>query len=243
MRKLLVIYNTIGFPSVDKFRVFVREACTRGVDFFEIGLPPRIAKYDGPAIRRSYAHIRNTGIDVWKVLEETRLDSSVPVIALAYLEEWIERLDYFLEKLSRSGIEYALFPDLLIDYVDLFEDVVEKVEDYGLESVLFVSPSMPDSLIARVSRMSKPFIYYGIRPATGIPLPVEPSVLIKRVRPLINNTLIAGFGLSLRDIPRVVEAGADGVAIGTAIVESLEKDGVESALKLVEAARGVLDGL
>ncbi|MEM4502298.1 MAG: tryptophan synthase subunit alpha [Ignisphaera sp.] len=243
MGKYLVVYNTLGFPSIDRFLLFLKEARNRGVDFFEIGIPPRFAKYDGPVIRRSYSHVKSFGIDVWEVLKTVRKNIDLPLIVLTYLDDYIENLGMFVENLHTIEIDYVLFPDLLIDYVDRYQDIVEEVKDRGLNVTLFVSPSMPDKLVAEVSLLTHPFLYYGLRPATGIPIPIDPVALVKRARRLVNNTLVVGFGLSINDIANVLRAGADGVAIGTFIVEALENSEVNQALKIIETVRGVLDGL
>ncbi|MEM1541170.1 MAG: tryptophan synthase subunit alpha [Ignisphaera sp.] len=243
MGKYLVVYNTLGFPSIDKFLLFLKEARNRGVDFFEIGIPPKFAKYDGPVIRRSYSRIKCSIVDIWEVLKTVRKNTDIPLIVLTYLDDHVENLGMFIENLHALEIDYVLFPDLLIDYVDRYQDIVKEVEDHGLKVTLFVSPSMPDKLVAEVSLLTHPFLYYGLRPATGIPIPIDPIALVKRVRRLTNNALVVGFGLSINDIAKVLEAGADGVAIGTAIVEALENDGVDQALRIVETVRGVLDGL
>ncbi|MEM4942892.1 MAG: tryptophan synthase subunit alpha, partial [Ignisphaera sp.] len=205
--------------------------------------PPRFAKYDGPVIRRSYSHVKSFGIDVWEVLKTVRKNIDLPLIVLTYLDDYIENLGMFVENLHTIEIDYVLFPDLLIDYVDRYQDIVKEVKDRGLNVTLFVSPSMPDKLVAEVSLLTHPFLYYGLRPATGIPIPIDPVALVKRARRLVNNTLVVGFGLSINDIANVLRAGADGVAIGTVIVEALENSEVNQALKIIETVRGVLDGL
>ncbi|MEM1526212.1 MAG: tryptophan synthase subunit alpha [Ignisphaera sp.] len=243
MGKYLVVYNTLGFPSIGRFLLFLKEARNRGVNFFEIGIPPRFAKYDGPVIRRSYSRVKSFGIDVWEVLKTVRKNIDLPLIVLTYLDDHIENLGMFVENLHKLEIDYVLFPDLLIDYVDRYQDIVKEVKDRGLKATLFVSPSMPDKLVAEVSLLTYPFLYYGLRPATGIPIPIDPVTLVKRARRLVNNTLVVGFGLSINDIANVLGAGADGVAIGTVIVEALENSEVNQALKIIETVRGVLDGL
>lgn len=243
MKKYLVIYNTLAFPTVEKFTTFITIASNIGVDFFEIGIPPKFAKYDGPAIRRSYQHVKKLGVDVLKILKIIRKNVDVPLIVLTYLDDYLNNLGYLIDELHSIEINYVLFPDMLIDYVDRFREIIEEIEKHGLKIVLFVSPSMPDKLVAEVSSISKPFLYYGLRPTTGVPIPVDPVALIKRIRKIVNNVLVVGFGLSIHDINNVINAGADGVAIGTSIVEALEKNGIEKAIEIVKLVRGVLDGV
>ncbi|MEM4681558.1 MAG: tryptophan synthase subunit alpha, partial [Acidilobaceae archaeon] len=185
MGKYLVVYNTLGFPSVDKFLSFLKEARDMGTDFFELGVPPRFAKYDGPVIRRSYDYVKSSGVDIWEVLKATRKSIDAPLAVLTYLDDHIKNLRAFIENLHMLDIDYVLFPDLLIDYFERYRDIIKEIENCGLKATLFVSPSMPDKLIAEVSPLSQPFLYYGLRPATGIPIPIDPVVLVKRVRKLV----------------------------------------------------------
>lgn len=240
-RKLLVSYMTLGYPDEENFIKFINGAEMLGSDIMEIGIPPRYAKYDGPVIRKSYSVVMKKLKDYRPLLKRARKELSIPIVILTYLEEFENRLDEFLEELKTYEIDGILFPDLLIDYIDDYERYYKTIKDHGLKTVIFVTPTVPDALISKVSPISDIFLYYGVRPTTGVPIPISPSALVRRVRGLVNNKLVVGFGLSDEDIREVIVSGADGVAIGTAYIERIEKEGVSSALDLVNGLRGILD--
>jgi len=97
-------------------------------------------------------------------------------------------------------------------------------------------------LIQQASLISDLFLYYGVRPTTGVIIPVSVDSLIIRVRNLVQNKLVVGFGLNdFNDMRKALSAGADGVAIGTAFIEEIERNGINSALELVKKIRGILD--
>jgi tryptophan synthase alpha chain len=239
--KLLVAYLTVGYPTPKAFLELVKQIESIGVDIVELGIPPRFAKYDGPLVRKSYEHVKSLGIDYWTLLREARRAVEIPVVVLTYLEEFENTFANFIDKLKSIGVDSLLLPDLLIDYVSSYENYLEMARDVGI--TLFTSPSMPNKLIERVSPRSKLFLYYGIRPATGIPIPVDPVVLVKRVRALVRNRLVVGFGLSQNEIVDVLRAGADGVAVGSALVQLIESGGVEAVVKFLKELRGVIDGV
>jgi len=239
--KLLTAYFTLGYPSPSMFTKLLKAAEDSGVDIVELGIPPRFAKYDGPLIRRSYEHVNRLGMDHWQLLKEARRSISIPIVVLTYLEEWVKNFTSFVNKVHEIGVDSILLPDLLIDYVDVFEEYFENAERVGL--TLFTSPSMPDKLIMRVSSLSKLFLYYGIRPTTGVPIPVDPTTLVRRIRSLVKNKLIVGFGLSLNDIADVLKAGADGIAVGSVLIQAINDGGVEGVTKLLKELRGVIDGV
>ncbi|AWR94974.1 tryptophan synthase subunit alpha [Acidianus brierleyi] len=242
MSKWLVSYLTLGYPNNKDFLEFMQSSVKEGSDILEIGMKPKYAKYDGPVIRRSYKAVNLSEEETWKLLKETREKIDVPIVILTYLEDWLPSLDTFLEKLHNIGIDGILFPDLLIDFVDEYEKYVNKIREKGLKAVIFTAPSVPDTMIHNVSKNSDMFLYYGVRPTTGVPIPVSVDSLITRVRTLVENKLVVGFGLSdVNDMRKALRAGADGIAIGTAYIEEIEKNGINSAISLVKYFRGVLN--
>ncbi|MEL9969652.1 MAG: tryptophan synthase subunit alpha [Metallosphaera sp.] len=241
--KMLVSYSTLGYPDKDNYLKFVKGLVDSGSDILEIGLLPKYAKYDGPVIRRSYKEVSKWLKDVWSLLEETRRAVDVPLVILTYLEDWASSLPELLDRMKDIGIDGVLFPDLLIDYVDEYERYVKEIKSHGIKAVIFTSPSVPDPLIHKVSTLSDIFLYFGVRPTTGVPLPVGVDSLITRVRTLVKNKLVVGFGLSdVNDMVKAVKAGADGVAIGTVYIEEIERNGVNSAISLAKKFRAILDG-
>ncbi|BDC19875.1 tryptophan synthase subunit alpha [Acidianus sp. HS-5] len=242
MSRILVSYATLGYPKEREYLEFIDGCIREGSDILEIGVPPKYAKYDGPVIRRSYKQVSTWLKDIWPLLKETRNRVKIPIIILTYLEDWLPILDDFLSNLSKIGIDGILFPDLLIDYVDEYEKYVKIIRDHGLKAVIFTAPSVPDPMIQKVSKISDIFLYYGVRPTTGVPIPVSVDSLITRIRILVNNKLVVGFGLSdVEDMRKALRAGADGIAIGTAYIEAIEKGGVQDAINLVKYFRGVLN--
>ena len=239
--KLLVAYFTVGYPTESKFVELLREAESCEVDAVELGIPPKFAKYDGPLIRRSYEQARKVSANCWGLLREARKILGIPMIVLAYLDDYSEAFDDFLNRLCEVGADSLLLPDLLIDYVDSFEEYLEKARDVGL--TIFTNPSMPDKLIAKISPLSKPFLYYGLRPATGTSIPVDAVALVRRARQLVKNRLVVGFGLSPNDVVKVLKNGADGIAVGSLLIRAIEEGGVEEVSRVLKELRGVVDGV
>lgn len=240
--KMLVVYMTLGYPDNERYLEFMEEAVKNGADILEIGIPPKYAKYDGPVIRKSYEKVAGK-FDLWSFLPETRkVIGEAKAVALTYLEDWASELDDFLYKLKGAGLDGVLFPDLLIDFVDDYRAYSSRVREKGLSNVIFTAPSVPDRMIMQVSRQSDLFLYYGVRPTTGIPLPITVSSLVTRVRNLVDNKLVVGFGLSdENDLRKALKAGADGAAIGTAFIQAIDNGGVKQAVDLVIKLRSILD--
>ncbi|AFZ69892.1 tryptophan synthase, alpha subunit [Caldisphaera lagunensis DSM 15908] len=237
--KYLVCYMTLGYPNSDTFLEFIDKSQNLGCDILEIGIPTNNAKYDGPTIKSSYKKVNKINIEN----EFKNLSHIIrkPTLALTYLEDHENDLENFLKMMKKYNFAGVLMPDLIIDYIGEYKKYHEFVKRNELNDVIFVSPTVPDKILKEVSEYSDLFLYYGIRPTTGIPIPISPDILVKRVRPLVSNKLIVGFGLSNEDINSVIKAGADGIAIGTAFIKKIDSEGLDSSLNLVKELRGILD--
>jgi len=232
-RPWLVAYLTLSYPDHETF-LEALEYLKDKAELVEIGIPPRFAKYDGPTIRRSYEAVRNKGIslenferyleDACEVLPPERL------IAMTYYEDIKEKYDKFLDKVCAGGV---LLADAVIDFTEELEDITEKAREKGKSVVFFVSPTTPDHIIKRVAELSDPVLYLGVRPATGIPLPVGIPNLLKRIKSLTDKYVVVGFGLKEEEVPEAVRSGADGIVVGSALVKALS-EGVEEFKKKVD---------
>ncbi|AAY80752.1 tryptophan synthase subunit alpha [Sulfolobus acidocaldarius] len=241
-KKYLVAYMTLGYPNVNDFYKFIDNIEDFGVDILEIGIPPKYAKYDGPVIRKTYKIVSNNIKNYYEILYEVKQRIKIPVVILTYLEEYVDKLGDFLLKLKESRVDGVLFPDLLIDYVDEYEKYVNLIKNEGIKTVLFTAPLMPDDLIIKASKLTDLFLYYGVRPTTGVVIPISIDSLINRIRTMVQSKLVVGFGLnSIEDIKKAMSVGADGIAVGTSLIEEVDKNGVNGALELIKKLRGVLD--
>jgi len=245
-KRLLVIYNTVGFPDLENYNKAMKIISQQEVDLIELGIPPNYAKYDGPVIRRSYQVVNGkyTEEELWKLIYNTRKELGIPVILLTYLEDWVQKLDELLNKIHNYEVDAILFPDLLIDFIDEYEKYIKLLKDKNIKTVLFVTPTVPDHIISMVQGLSDFFLYYGIRPTTGIQIPIDITTLIKRVRNYIKNKLVVGFGLNNEEeIKAAILAGADGVAIGSSIIELLQTQNFEGLISKLKRIRSILNVL
>jgi tryptophan synthase alpha chain len=243
MGKLLVAYTTLGFPNKDLFLESLKILDSE-IDYLELGLPPNYAKYDGPIIRKSYYHVKKLYKDeeFINLIYEARNLVKKPIILLTYLEEWKDKFNNLINLIKNNNIDGILLPDLIIDFIDEYEKYLSILKRNGINVVLFVTPTVPDNIIKQVSKLSDYFTYYGIRPTTGISLPIDIKILLSRVRRLVDGKLIVGFGLSgEKEIVEALKGGADGIAIGSSIVEILEKYDLDKLRLFIKKMRYILN--
>jgi len=240
------VYLTLGWPSPGGFAELVHmlSSC---VDFFEFGLPSRRPLYDGSTIRRTHEKVTRgglSGLDALKLVDRIAGDMDAPFIVMAYLGDFNGGLEGLLEEASSSGAASVLMPDLAFEYYDLVDEYVDLSRYHGLRPAFFASSKFPHGILSRFASYKPLLIYLGLQPATGVELPVGVLENVATARRLIGSEyLLAGFAISEpRTARRIVDAGADAVVVGSALVRVYEASGAEEAARLMygigDAVRG-----
>lgn len=221
-RKVLMVYLTAGDPYFDNNVIRALSEC--GVRIFELGIPLARPKYDGPTIRASYKRALKSGATldgVFSIIKSFHVDHKILFTYFEYaLETGLERI---AELALEAGAEGILFPDLLIDYMEDLDAYMRICREYGLEPVFFITSSFPHKLVSKIAEMDPVFIYLGLMASTGTLLPITVSKTIRIMKGLIGGTpLLAGFAISEpHQVSNCIEAGADGVVVGSAIIRLL----------------------
>ncbi|WP_054842993.1 tryptophan synthase subunit alpha [Vulcanisaeta distributa] len=212
-------YVTATYPSKETFLNAVK--CLSNVsDFLEIGIPTQNPKYDGPVIRKTHFASELKGLDAVKVARY----GDVPTILMGYVEDYVSNMELVAEIANEVGASSVLFPDLLFEHIDLLESYVDAMRNYSLRPTFFVSSNTPHRLISMLVKYEPLFIYLGLYAATGIKLPLYIERNVREVRKLVDDvTLIAGFAINTPPemVRLVINAGADAVVVGTALVDKL----------------------
>jgi tryptophan synthase alpha chain len=225
------VYLTIGYPGPAVFPEVLRslEPC---VDFYELGLPTRRPKYDGPTVRASHRRVAEqglVGLEALRLLEKAGIGK--PFTLMAYLEDYIGDLRGVLEAAASVGAACVLFPDLAFDYPGELERYVEESERAGMRPCFFASSRFPHRWLERYAALRPLYIYLGLQPATGVELPIAVAKNVRTARLLVGDRyLLTGFAIKSPGTARaLIEAGADAVVVGSAILRLLDEEGLGSA--------------
>jgi len=240
-----MVYLTVGDPlATPNIPATLSEA---GADLLELGLPVSKPKYDGPTVKRAMLRALGNGFTTQKALTEaSRLEADGKILFTYYDVAQEMGVEELLQHAS-NHFRAVLFPDLLIDYPEKLELYCRLSEELGLEKVFFVTSSFPHKLIQRLPSMEASFIYLGLMISTGVMLPVSAERNIRVIRKLVGDTpLLVGFAVKTPEQVRsYVEAGADGVVIGSAVLRLLEETSAEERLErlrsFVSSIREALD--
>ncbi len=226
-RPALGVYLIAGWPDVSTYRDVVRRL--EGViDFFEMGIPTKNPKYDGPFIRRAHGEI-------------TTADFSRPRVPTYLMAYWEDYQTHLFKIASEIGARGVLFPDLLIDFPNALEEYVEMSKRHGLSTVFFIPGKFPYRLARALVDLEPDFIYLGLYAATGIELPVYVERNIKILKSIAPDVyVVAGFAVDTpKKVEMLIRAGADAVVVGTAFMKKLAA-GFGDALDFLQSLKKAL---
>jgi len=220
----LVPYLTAGYPDKSAFMDTVRKIAAVG-DVIEIGVPFSDPMADGVTIQRSSRIALEQGVSLRRILAELAAGAPVgaPLVLMSYLNPL---LVYGYEALARDSIEAGvcgfIVPDLPLEEGEAFR---HALDERGLALIQLVTPATPDERMARLCAASKGFVYaVTVRGITGgvNDLPAEVPAYLDRVKSLVDIPVCAGFGVRRAEQVRSLARHADGVIVGSALVEQLE---------------------
>jgi tryptophan synthase alpha chain len=243
-RPALVPYVTAGHPGVDLTVAVLESLADAGADVIELGIPFSDPLADGPTIQRSSFRSLQAGTTVARVLsdlEAFRARRATPVVLFTYLNPVLRYgLDDFLAVAARAGANGLLLTDLPAGSDAALEGAVM---DSPLDLIRLVAPTTPIERVPEVAKGGSGFLYYVSR--TGVTgarahLRDELEREVGAIRAAVDLPVAVGFGISTPEQAARVGALADGVVVGSALVQALEEGGVEAGAAFVRGLRAAL---
>ena len=222
----LVAFLTAGFPRKDQFREHL-QAVAAGADVVEIGVPFTDPMADGVTIQRSSQAALAQGVNlrwIFAELEATRVKA--PLVLMSYLNPL---LAFGLEKLAdaaaRSNVAGFIVPDLPLDEGG---DLRKALDAKGVAMIQMVTPVTKPDRLKQLCEASQGFVYAVTMTGTtgkNVAIPKEVMSYLDRVRSLSKTPVCAGFGIRSREQVELLRGHVDGVVVGSALVEVLERGG------------------
>jgi tryptophan synthase alpha chain len=241
-RTALIPYLTAGYPSREASLAALR-ATAELADVVEVGVPFSDPLADGPTIQRSTFEALRQGMTLagtLELIEAAALDR--PVVVFSYLNPILRYgLDRFLGDAAALGVAGLLLTDLPAGNDPGVEAAVGRSP---LDLIRLIAPTTrPERLAAAVDGAGG-FIYLVARlGVTGASTALAPDLpgSIARLRQATRLPIAAGFGISTPDQARAVARLADGVVVGSALVDALGTGGVERAAAFLRSLRDAVD--
>ena len=240
--KAFVPYVTGGLPGVDA--ALLRDLAACGADAIEVGIPFSDPIMDGPVIQEASTRALEAGAtpaSVLSMIAEAAVD--VPMAVMTYLNPVLSAgFDRFAADASAAGVSGVIVPDLPVDESEEWRTACAAND---LDAVLLAAPGLDDARLAAIAGASSGFLYcvgrYGVTGDAGTPAEEGTAeALVGRLRPHANLPLLVGVGISSPDLAAAACRFADGVVVGTALVEPLLDGDRDRMLTLARAFRNAI---
>lgn len=249
-RAALIAYVVAGDPDRETTLAVLDALTAAGVDCVELGIPYGDPLADGPTIAAAAqrALINGTKMaDAIAIAAEARHRGCAPIVFFTYVNP-VDRYgpERFAREAADAGAAGTIVPDVPLEELDSFAPPLRAA---GLDIPLLVAPTTPPSRAAAIARASTGFVYQvsrlGVTGARKEPDVAAVSHAIEALRSATDLPVAVGFGISSAGHVRKVAAIADGVIVGSALIDAYAgSTGAEAARRvsayvapLVAAAR------
>ena len=249
-RAALVVYLCAGDPQLSLTPRLIVAAAEAGADVIEVGMPFSDPSADGPTIQRASERALRAGTTLAGVLEAIRAArdaTDVPIVLFGYYNPILRFGEARLvREANAAGVDGLLVVDLP---PELAAPLLDPMHAEGLDFVPLVAPTSTPERVEGAARVAGSFLYYvsmtGVTGAKGADL-AEAARRARAVREQTGKPVAVGFGVRTAEDVATVAAHADGVVVGSAVVDAiasaLRTDGA-SADDAVRAVRELVGAL
>ena len=225
--RALIPYFTAGDPSLSMTRQLVMEAAKRGADIIELGIPFSDPLADGPVIQRATQRALAAGVTLPRVIElvrEMRGDVTAPLVFLTYYNPILAfGLKAFCRAAAEAGVDGVIVADLPPEEAGPLR---AEADPAGLELIHLVAPTSTPERMRKIARATGSFVYMvSLTGVTGARAELPPDLTrhLRVLRGLTTKPICVGFGIGTAEQAALVGRVADGVIVGSAIVNLVER--------------------
>ena len=244
--KALIAYITAGYPNIEATQRIASVLSNNGCDIIELGIPFSDPLADGATIQKASHQALQQGITPQVCLEvacQLHQKITTPLVFMTYYNPVFNfGLEAFCQSCADAGISGLIIPDLPPEEGAELETITQK---NNLDLIYLLAPTSTEERITIVAEKSRGFIYLvSLTGVTGArqTLPLELENFVERVREKAKQPLCVGFGVSNPDQASRVARIADGVIVGSRLIQLVEEDSTLSSLEaFVSSLREALD--
>jgi tryptophan synthase alpha chain len=225
-RAALVTFLTAGDPDYDTSLSILKAVPQAGADLVEFGMPFTDPMADGPAIQASSLRALRNGQTLKKTLAMVRAfrqaDEQTPIVLMGYYNPiYIYGVDRFLADAKSAGVDGLIVVDLPPEEDD---ELCVPALRAGLNFIRLATPTTDDKRLPAVLANTSGFVYYvSVTGITGMAAPDTGRVTeaVARIKRHTKLPVAVGFGVKTANHARAIAAGADGVVVGSALIEAV----------------------
>jgi tryptophan synthase alpha chain len=224
----LIPYITVGYPNTAITLKVVSLLASSGCDIIELGIPFSDPLADGATIQQASYEALRKGVTphlCLEVAQELRQQVEIPLVFMTYYNPVLKfGLEQFCSKCAEVGIDGLIIPDLPPEEG---QELEKSTRSQGLDLIYLLSPASTEERIRLVVGKASGFIYLvSLTGVTGArdELPQELECFVSRVRKRTEKPLCIGFGVSTPEQARRISKVANGVIVGSRIIQLLDED-------------------
>ena len=219
-------FLTAGDPDTETSLAILKALPDAGADVIEVGMPFTDPMADGPAIQASSQRALKAGQNMKKTLAMIRsfraADDATPIVLMGYYNPiYIYGVEKFLADAKAAGIDGLIVVDLPPEEDD---ELCLPALKAGLNFIRLATPTTDDKRLPAVLANTSGFVYYvSITGITGMaaPDPAAVTAAVGRIKRHTKLPVAVGFGVKTAEQARAIAQGADGVVVGSALIDAL----------------------
>ena len=227
-RAALVTFIMAGDPDYDTSLAIAKALPKAGADIIEIGMPFTDPMADGPAIQAAGLRALKSGQRMARTLSLVREfrkdDDRTPVILMGYYNPiYIYGNERFLADAKAAGVDGLIIVDLPPEEDD---ELCLPALKAGLNFIRLATPTTDDKRLPKVLTNTSGFVYYvSVTGVTGTAAPDTSKVMgaVARIKRHTKLPVAVGFGVKTAEQAGAIAEGADGVVVGSALIDALSK--------------------
>ena len=254
-RPALITYFMGGDPDFDTSLEIMKALPKAGADVIELGMPFSDPMADGPAIQMAGLRALKGGQTLEKTLELARQfrrqDADTPIVMMGYYNPiYIYGVERFVEAALEAGIDGLIIVDLP---PEMDNELCIPALEKGLNFIRLATPTTDEKRLPTVLNNTSGFVYYvSMNGITGsaLPDPSKVGAAVSRIKAHTDLPVCVGFGVKTAEHARLIGAAADGVVVGTAVVNQIAgtldangKGGKDTVDAVATFVRGLSSGV
>ena len=254
-RAALVTFTMAGDPDYETSLALAKALPKAGADVIELGMPFTDPMADGPAIQAAGVRALKSGQNMKKTLELVRAfrktDDATPIVLMGYYNPiYIYGVDRFLADAKAAGVDGLIVVDLPPEEDD---ELCLPTLKTGLNFIRLATPTTDDRRLPAVLNNTSGYVnYVSITGITGAAAPDAGKVAgaVARIKRHTKLPVAVGFGVKTAEQARAIAAGADGVVVGSALVDAMRlsldkngKAGAETVKTVTSLVSALADGV
>jgi tryptophan synthase alpha chain len=225
----LVVFLSAGDPDLQTTDALILAMAEAGADLIEIGVPFSDPTAEGPTIQRSSQRGLASGASLRRILErvkQLRDRVELPLVLMGYANPFFAMGgERFAKAAAGAGVDGVIVPDLPPEEGAEF---FEAIQQEGIDNILLAAPTTTPERMKLLAEQTRGFLYYVSRTgvtgaSSGLAEGIREGVAL--ARKYADVPVCVGFGISGPEQAREVGAYADGVVVGSAIVDLIEAAG------------------